>query len=160
MKRLVFLMFVMVTFFMAAPQVANAQQASPADLKVVNDCLKSSDKNDKLGTGCIGLVADPCRAKTENDTDKNRACARRELAVWNAILEAAGKRVRAGGFKEIAKALADSEKAWAAQRDALCPVFDKIEPGFLPGDANYCRMQTTANRALLLRKLGDAVNEH
>ena len=160
MKRLVFFMLVLV-----APQAVNAQQAgssqaSPADLKVINDCLKSADKNDKLGTGCIGLVADPCRTKTENDTDKNRACARRELAVWNAILEAAGKRVRAGGFKEIAKALADSEKSWTAQRDALCPVFDKIEPGFLPGDANYCRMQTTANRALLLRKLGDAVNEH
>jgi uncharacterized protein YecT (DUF1311 family) len=65
-----------------------------------------------------------------------------------------------GGFKEIRKALVESKKAWTQQRDALCPVFDKIEPGFLPGDANYCRMQTTANRALLLRKLGDAVNEH
>jgi hypothetical protein len=30
----------------------------------------------------------------------------------------------------------------------------------LPGDSAYCRMQTTANRVLLLRKLGDAVNEH
>jgi uncharacterized protein YecT (DUF1311 family) len=155
MKRLVFSMFVM-----ALPPGANAQQAAPADLKIINDCLKSADKDDKLGTGCIGLVADPCRAKTDNDTAKNRACAQRELAVWNAISDAASKRVRSGGFKEISKALADSEKAWAAQRDALCPVFDKIEPGFLPGDANYCRMQTTANRALLLRKLGDAVNEH
>ena len=165
MKRLVFLMFVMVMVVLvmvvsAMPQAANAQQAAPADLKVVNDCLKNADKSDKLGTGCIGLVADPCRAKSDNDTAKNRACAQRELVVWNAISDAAGKRVRAGGFKEIAKALADSEKAWAQQRDALCPVFDKIEPGFLPGDANYCRMQTTANRALLLRKLGDAVNEH
>ncbi len=80
--------------------------------------------------------------------------------MWNALTEAAAKRVRSGGFKEISKALANSEKAWAQQRDALCPVFDKIEPGFLPGDAVYCRMQTTANRALLLRRLGDAVNEH
>ena len=155
MKRLVFLVAIL-----AAPQSALAQQATPADLKTINDCLKTADKNDKLGSACVGLVADPCRAKTDNDTAKNRACAQRELAVWNAISDAASKRVRSGGFKEISKALADSEKAWAAQRDALCPVFDKIEPGFLPGDANYCRMQTTANRALLLRKLGDAVNEH
>ena len=76
------------------------------------------------------------------------------------LAEAATKRVRAGGFKDIIKALVESEKAWTQQRDALCPVFDKIEPGFLPGDAAYCRMQTTANRALLLRRLGDAVNEH
>ncbi len=118
-----------------------------------------ADGKDKIGTGCIGLVADPCRAKTENDTDKNRACAARELRVWNSIADAAGKRVRAGGFKEVTKALTESEKSWAAQRDILCPVFDKVEPGSLPGDAAYCRMQTTANRALLLRRLGDAVNE-
>lgn len=153
MKRLVFLVLLMM-----APQAANAQQAAPAGLKLINDCLKNADKNGKLGTSCIGLIDEPCRGKTDNETDKNRACAQRELAVWNAILETASKRVRAGGFKEIIKALADSEKAWAAQRDALCPAFDRVEPGWLPGDANYCRMQVTANRALLLRKLGDSVN--
>ncbi len=141
------------------PATAVAQQPAPADLKVISDCLKSADNSGNLGTGCIGKVADPCRAKADNDTAKTRACAQRELVVWNAISEAAAKRVRAGGFKEVSKALADSEKAWAQQRDALCPVFDKVEPGSLPGDAAYCRMQTTANRALLLRKLGDAVNE-
>ena len=142
------------------PQPAMAQQPAPADLKIIGDCLKRADPDGKFGTSCIGLVADPCRAKTDNDTEKNRACARRELLVWNAISEAAAKRVREGGFKEVIKAVADSGKTWAAQRDALCPVFDKVEPGSLPGDAAYCRMQTTANRALLLRRLGDAVNEH
>src|SRR5215218_7231227 len=117
MRHLVFLILVL-----AIPQTANAQQAAPADLKVIQDCLKSADTNDKLGTGCIGLVADPCRAKADNDTAKTRACAQRELVVWNAISEAAAKRVRAGGFKEVSKALSDSEKAWAQQRDALCPV--------------------------------------
>ena len=57
-------------------------------------------------------------------------------------------------------ALAESNKRWAQQRDTLCPVFDKIEPGTLPGDAAYCRLQTTAHRVLLLRKLGNAVNKH
>ncbi len=160
MQRSILLMPVVVAAVLALPQMAAAQQPTPADLKVINDCLKRADSDGKLGTGCIGLVADPCRAKTDNDTEKNRACARRELSVWNTLAEAAAKRVRAGGFKEVSKALADSEKAWTQQRDVLCPVFDKIEPGFLPGDAAYCRMQTTANRALLLRKLGDAVNEH
>jgi uncharacterized protein YecT (DUF1311 family) len=152
MKRLVFLIAIALL-----PQAANAQQAAPADLKIINDCLKKADESDKLGFGCIGLVADPC-AKTAKDIDKPRACARRELLAWNAILEAATKLVRGGGFKEVNKALADSEKSWAAQRDALCPAFDRIEPGFLPGDANYCRMLTTATRALMLRKLGAGVN--
>lgn len=139
---------------------ASAQQASAADLKAINDCLKRADKNGELGTGCVGLVADACVRKADNDVAKSKACSERELAVWTVISEAAGKRVRAGGFKEISKALADSEKGWAQQRNALCAVFDKIEPGTLPGDAAYCRMQTTANRALLLRRLGEAVNEH
>jgi uncharacterized protein YecT (DUF1311 family) len=155
MKRLVLLMSIL-----AIPPAANAQQAASADLKIIQDCLKSADSNGNLGTGCIGLVADACTRKAGNDVAKSKACAQRELLVWNALTEAAAKRVRAGGFKEISKALAESEKAWVQQRDALCPVFDEIDPGTLPGDAAYCRMQTTANRALLLRRLGAAVNEH
>ena len=150
---------ILVAIFVS-PEAAFAQQAAPADLKIINDCLKKADTSGNLGTGCIGLVAEPCTRKAENDVAKSKACAQRELLVWNALTEAAAKRVRSGGFKEISKALAESEKAWVQQRDALCPVFDKIEPGFLPGDAVYCRMQTTANRALLLRRLGEAVNEH
>ena len=155
MKRAVF-----AVLLLACSQGAHAQQPNAADVKVINDCLAKADKGDSLGTACIGLVSDACMRKTENDTGKNRACAARELSVWTALSDAAGKRVRAGGFKEISKALADSEKNWAQHRDALCPVFDKVEPGSIPGDAAYCRMQTTANRALLLRKLGAAVKEH
>jgi uncharacterized protein YecT (DUF1311 family) len=134
-------------------------QVNAADLKAISDCLAKADKADSLGTACIGRIADPCIGKADRDTAKSRACAERELAVWNAVSEAASKRVRAGGFKEITKALTDSQKSWAQHRDALCPFFDKVEPGSLPGDAAYCRMQVTAQRALLLRRLGDAVNE-
>lgn len=139
---------------------ASAQQANAADLKIINGCLAKADKNGDLGTGCVGLIADTCTRKADNDVAKSKVCAERELAVWTVISDAASKRVRAGGFKEISKALADSEKSWTRQRDALCPVFDRVEPGMLLGAAAYCRMQTTANRALLLRRLGDAVNEH
>jgi hypothetical protein len=144
----------------AASSTAYAQQASPADLKAVNACLAKADKANSIGTACIGAIADPCIRKADNDMAKAKTCAARELAVWDAVTEAATKRVRAGGFKDISKAVADSQKSWAQQRDALCPAFDKIEPGMLPGAGAYCRMQTTAQRALLLRRLGDAVNEH
>jgi hypothetical protein len=150
---------IIAVLLLACPQATHAQQPNAADTKVIADCLAKADKGDSLGTACIGLIADACMRKTENDTSKNRACAARELAVWTALSDAAGKRVRAGGFKEISKALADSEKSWAQQRDVLCPVFDKVEPGSLSGDAAYCRMQVTAHRVLLLRKLGNAVNE-
>jgi hypothetical protein len=42
----------------------------------------------------------------------------------------------------------------------LCPIFGRIEPGTLPGDATTCTMVETASRALLLRRLAEAVNEH
>ena len=139
---------------------ADAKPASPADLKAINACLASADKAGEFGSACIGTIADPCTQKAGSGIAKAKACAERELAVWDAVAEAATKRVRAGGFKDISKAVADSQKSWAQQRDALCPVFDKVDPGTLPGDGAYCRMQVTAHRALLLRRLGAAVNEH
>ena len=105
----------------------------------------------------LGLSQIPA-PKTANDIDKPRACAAARAARGNAILEAAAKLVRGGGFKESQQGARRLEKSWAAQRDASCPAFDRIEPGWLPGDANYCRMLTTANRALMLRKLGAGVN--
>lgn len=137
-------------------------QPAPADLKAINDCLEKADSAEPLGVGnnCIGIVADPCVEKSDKMGARTKACAARELAVWTALTEAAKKRVRAGGFKDIIAALAESDKGWTQLRDKLCPAFDKIEPGFLPADGTYCRMQVTAHRALLLRRLGDAVNEH
>ena len=139
---------------------AIAQLAMPADTKAISDCLTKADDAGQLGNNCIGIVADPCVEKSDKMGARTKACAARELAVWTALTEGASKRVKAGGFKDISAALAESDKGWTQLRDKLCPAFDKIEPGFLPADGTYCRMQVTAHRALLLRRLGDAVNEH
>jgi hypothetical protein len=147
--------------FVLAAAAAQAQPSNAAtDIKLIGECLKKADDGGDFGSACIGLVTAPCMKKAENDAAKSKACAQRELAVWTTLGEAAAKRVRAGGFKDASAALAESDKGWSQHRDKLCPVFDKIEPGFLPGDSAYCRMQITAYRVLLLRKLGDAVNEH
>lgn len=139
---------------------ALAQQAAPADTKAITDCLTKANDSGALGANCIGIIADPCVEKSDKMNARTKACAMRELAVWTALTEGALKRVKAGGFKDISAAVAESGKGWMQLRDKLCPVFDKIEPGFLPADGTYCRMQVTAHRALLLRRLGDAVNEH
>ncbi|KAB2876940.1 MAG: DUF1311 domain-containing protein [Pseudorhodoplanes sp.] len=138
---------------------ARAQPAPPADIAAIEACLKKAEDDNRFGTACIGLIAYPCRDKAQGDIAKTKACAARELAAWSALMATAVKRVQAGGFKEINAAVAESEKGWIKLRDSLCPVFDKVEPGTLPGDAAYCRLQTTAHRVLLLRKLADAVNE-
>lgn len=148
----------------AATSPALAQKATPADTAAVKACLKAARENGGFGGACIGAVADPC-IKTAAPTDDHdqkqvKACAARELAVWNVLLGEALKRVGTGGFNDVQKAVAGAQKSWAASRDQLCPVFDKIEPGMYHGGANYCRLQETARRVLSLDKLGDAVNPH
>jgi len=142
---------------------AAAPKPKPQDLKAVQTCL--AGREGELGTKCIGMIADPCIKAAEHkelgsvDQDKANACAARELAVWEAQLETELKAVRAGG-NDIIKAVADAQTTWRASREKLCPVFAKVEPGMLNGAADYCRLQETGRRVLLLRRLGEAVNPH
>jgi hypothetical protein len=145
--------------------VAGAAQAQPAatarDAATIKACLERQEWRDaNLGHACIGIVATPCMAEAEHDRAKSSACADRERAVWQAELEMALRGVRKGGFKEITEAVAQAQKSWEASLRALCPIFGKVEPGTLPGDAATCTMVETASRALLLRRLAQAVNEH
>jgi hypothetical protein len=139
--------------------LANAAWAQPtaADRKAIEACLERPEDN--FGSRCIGIIADPCIKAAKREGPKSNACAARELAVWDAQMEAALKRVKVGG-QEIGHAVTQSQQTWRSSLGTLCPVFDKIDPGMLPGGATYCRMQETANRALVLRRLGEAVNEH
>lgn len=138
----------------------HAQKAAPTDAQAVANCLKKADDDGNLGWQCIGLIADPCANKSGAGTEQIKTCAARELSVWSGVLETALKSTKAGGFKEIESAVTESQKSWAASRDKLCPVFDKIDPGMMPGGGAYCRLQETARRALLVRRLATAVGEH
>ncbi|HET6196983.1 MAG TPA: hypothetical protein VFE12_14565 [Acetobacteraceae bacterium] len=130
----------------------------PNDSAVVRNCLEKAD--DDLGYACIGVVSGPCAAAVKGDPAKTRACMTRELAVWEAQVEAALRRIRAGGFRELSEEVARSQDSWKASVRGLCSRFDKIDPGMMPGGSTACSMHATAGRALLLRRLGDAVNEH
>ena len=143
--------------------MAFAQGSAPADVAVIDACLKTAEKTGGFGGACVGLVADPCIKAAESANDdvaKWKACAARELAIWAQKTNEALKMVQAGGFADVINAVKDSQKTFAASRDRFCAVFDKVEPGMYKGDANYCRLRETANRSLSLIKLGAAVNEH
>lgn len=133
-------------------------QPSANDRKAIEACLERD--RDTLGDKCIGIVADPCIASVHGESEKAKACAARELALWEAEMEAALKRVRAGGFTELSRASDQAQQSWKASLDVLCSAFDKVDPGMLPGGATTCRMHETASRALMLRRLGEAVSEH
>jgi hypothetical protein len=153
-------MFSFVT--LAVLLMASAVPAQPTptaqDSKAIHACLDRQEA--ELGQACIGIVADPCLKASNGETAAARACVARELAVWEAQLAAALRRVQSGGFKELSEAVRRAQESWQASRRALCPAFDKIDPGMFPGGADRCSLHETAGRALLLRRLGDAVNEH
>ena len=141
--------------------VAGAQQPPSGDKGTIVKCLESETAG--FGGQCIGIVADPCIKKAEGsqtDVKDKSACAARELAIWNSLLADALKQVKAGGFADVIKGVASSQTAWSQSMKALCPVFNKLEPGMLDGGAEYCSLQDTARRALILRRVGEAVNEH
>ena len=153
-------MLVGIACAIVAALFAGATQAQPTaqDAGAIKACLKRQEA--ALGHACIGIVADPCTEAAAGDTAKRKACADRERAVWQAELEAALRGVRKGGFKEITESVTQAQKSWETSLRTLCPIFGKIEPGTLPGDAATCTMVETASRALLLRRLAWAVNEH
>lgn len=143
------------------PSMAFAQGAVPADVAVINACLKTAEKTGGFGGACVGLVADPCIKAAEganDDVDKWKACAARELAIWTQKANEALKKI--GGFSDVTRPLKDSQRTFAVSRDRFCAIFDKIEPGMYRGGTSYCLMRETANRTLSLIKLGEAVNEH
>ena len=152
---------VSVTAAVVAAVFAGAAQAQPTvpDTGAIKACLKRQEA--ALGHACIGIVADPCTDAAGGDTVKRQACADRERAVWQAELEAAPRSVRKGGSKDITE-VGDPgpEELGELACRTLCPIFGRIEPGTLPGDAATCTMVETASRALLLRRLALSVNEH
>jgi hypothetical protein len=153
----------MLTANVLLASTAFAQGAAPTDVAVINACLKTAETTGGFGGACVGLVADPCikaAPGVNGDVAKWKACAARELAIWTQKTNEALKNVQAGGFADVIKPVNDTQKSFAASRDRFCEAFDKIEPGMYRGDAIYCRLRETANRALSLIKLGAAVNEH
>lgn len=142
---------------------AFAQKAAPADSKTIAACLEKAEGDGKYPGHCIGIVADPCITAASgkaSDWENSKACAARELSVWTALMADALKRANAGAEKTMKTAIAESQSAFSKSRDALCPIYDKLDPGMVIGGTNYCRLQETARRTLMLRRLADAVNEH
>jgi hypothetical protein len=134
--------------------------AGPADdAKAVAQCVDKAQKDDRFPGACIGVVADPC-IKAAGDADGARACAKRELAVWRERLKKAIAAIGKNGPKQMAAAVAAAQKSLAAAQDSLCPQFNGLDPGMSMGGEDYCRLQETARRVLVLERLAAAVSEH
>lgn len=142
---------------------ALAAPIAAKDRATLAHCLGGEHDKQKFGDACIGVIADPCMAEAsakDSYADDAKACAARELAVWSERLEAALKKASANGSPAFRPALAEAQKTWAASREKLCPLFDGLDPGVSLGGSDYCRLQETGRRALVVERLADAVAEH
>ena len=159
MQRMVLLV---VLILASGLTVASAQQLAAKE--TIEKCLAATASEPAgFGGRCIGIVADPCIKKAEgsaSDVKDKKACAARELAVWNGILKDALRQIKAGAEAKMNASVTSAQATWSQSLKTLCPIFNNLDPGMSEGGAEYCSLQETARRALLLKRLGEAVSEH
>jgi Lysozyme inhibitor LprI len=152
-----------VVALIASTGAALAAPPTAADSKAVAQCVDAARNGGGFGGNCIGVVADPCikaAANRDSYVADAKACAARELAVWQARLAQAVASASKSGGNQVRSMIAAAQKSWASSQDALCPLFANLDPGMTLGADVYCRLQETARRALLLERLAEAVGEH
>jgi len=133
------------------------------DVQTIDACLRAASEKGISAVVCIGIVADPCieaASKTDAYVKDSVACAARELAIWTTRLQRAIASAGKGGGKNVAGAVAASQKSFADSLAKLCPQFENLDPGMSLGGPTYCRLQETAMRVIVLERLADAVNPH
>jgi uncharacterized protein YecT (DUF1311 family) len=150
--------FSIVAALVAAVMIASpfgsalAETAAPnaRDVAAVQDCLKSQRGRDLKGERCIGVVVDPCLKRARSTADQN-ACADRELAVWDDILNETYRRL-GGRLDDEQKAKArDMQRAWIESRDKTCAFYWDFFQGTMASPMSaYCNVRETARRAMFL----------
>jgi uncharacterized protein YecT (DUF1311 family) len=134
--------YLLFTAAFAAPQITSADRAA------VTQCIGAS--HDK--SACVGIVADACiknAISRDSYIEDAKACAARELGVWNERLQASLKIVNER-FPALLTAIADAQSNWLKSRDGLCRSFDNVDPGTYLGESDYCRLRETGRRALII----------
>jgi len=147
----------------AVAWLGSAAAGPNPDAHTIDACLRAAAEKGISAVVCIGIVADPCieaASKTDSATKDSVACAARELAIWTTRLQRAIASASKGGGKNVATAVAASQKSFADSLAKLCPQFENRDPGMTLGGPTYCRLQETAMRVIVLERLADAVNPH
>jgi uncharacterized protein YecT (DUF1311 family) len=138
-----------------------ATAAAAGDADVINACLKSAYSGDHgEAHACIGLVADPCLQKPENQsTQAMVACTDSETKIWDALLNAEYDRLLGVLQGKAADDVRQAQRVWITLRDADCAVpYQLFEGGTMaqPIGAN-CVLAHTANRMMQVRSWREMV---
>lgn len=145
---------VLFVFLLATPALAAGNAAEKPALA----CLEAAEDSGSDAERCVELIAGPCKKSGGNDSD----CAGRELAFWQAQLDAAWKKAKPllAGYPDLARDQTAAQALWLQYRDKSCIIADKVDPGTMPGGSAACRMRETAARTIAVRAIVDSLSEH
>ena len=131
--------------------IAQMQAPDARASQTIQSCIKSARDPVALER-CIDTLVVPCLERPEaNSTAGQVACADRELAVWDDILNETYRRLREKLDDEQKAKLRDMQRAWIASRDKSCAFYWDFHQGTIAVPmAALCKNRETARRALFL----------
>jgi uncharacterized protein YecT (DUF1311 family) len=143
-----------------SPAMAQDKPAAK-DSAAIEKCIKAKTGRHWNWEKCIGLVSEPC-SKNEGTMKPSDvvACADRERAVWDDILNASVRQLTAKLEAEQVSKLGDMQQAWMASRDKTCGfIYDYFEGSMANPMIAHCISRATGMQALFLRGFADDVAE-
>src|SRR5262245_20760522 len=143
----------------ARAESAKSEKPNPRDSAAVQSCIKSARAGSQQQERCIGIIADPCAKRPGAESTAGQvACADRELAVWDDILNETFRRLRDKLDEDQKVKLRDMQRAWIDSRDRTCAFYWDYFQGTMASPMTaFCSNRETARRALfLLGFLADA----
>jgi uncharacterized protein YecT (DUF1311 family) len=151
------------TLVVATAAAQKAKQDNPKqaarDSSAIQSCIKSVRGPVQKADRCIDTIAGPClkRPGTLSTADMV-ACAGREAAVWDDILNETFRRLNEKLDDAQRIKLRDMQRAWIESRDRTCAFYDDYHQGTIARPMSaLCINRETARRALfLLDFLNDA----
>src|SRR3954471_24186049 len=138
---------------MLAATASRCETAKPdaADSAAVQSCVKSAAGGSQRER-CIGIIADPCADRPDAQSTADQvACAAREFAVWDDILNETYRRLRDKLDAEQKIKLRAMQRAWIDSRERSCAFYWDSFRGTMASPMNaFCNKRETARRALFL----------
>jgi uncharacterized protein YecT (DUF1311 family) len=143
-----------------AATASHCETAKPdaADFATVQSCIKSASAASQRER-CIGIIADPCAEQPGAESTAGQvACAAREFAVWDDILNETYRRLRDTLDAGQKIKLRVMQRAWIESRERSCAFYWDFFRGTMASPMSaFCNNRETARRALfLLGFLGNA----
>jgi uncharacterized protein YecT (DUF1311 family) len=128
---------------------SDTDKPDAADSATVQSCIKSASDRPQRER-CIGIIADPCAEQPDAESTAGQmACAAREFAVWDDILNETYRRLRAAlDARQKVKFARHAARVDRIARAQLRVLWDFFR-GTMASPMNaFCRNRETARRAI------------